>query len=68
MKTPDNKGQKLVLSEAEIRELYRVLLTRFSYMALAMSENIEAEIKYLCELIDEDSSVLSLDCFGRLNN
>jgi len=59
---------KLVLSEQEIKQLKLTLMTRFTYMTIALSSDIDVQLQGLISLVEYDPSVLGTSHFGRVDN
>ena len=59
---------KLVRSDAEIKQLQVTTMIKATYMIIALSSNIELQLKDLCDLADMDYQILGTSYFGRVDN
>jgi len=59
---------KLLLSEQELKMLKLALMTRFAYTTIALSEDIDDQIRGLIALVEYDPIILGSSYFGRTDN
>ena len=64
----NTQGPRLILGEAEMRELRRNLCVRFTYSALSASADLKTELDALLRMIDIDPGILNSETFGSLDN